>query len=38
VPVGLVPVVAAVGGAKVKSFVAHDPYRAGCRIGVQRTT
>jgi predicted ArsR family transcriptional regulator len=31
-------IVAAVSGAKVKSFVAHDPYRAGCRIGVQRTT
>ncbi len=26
------------GGARVESFVAHDPYRAGCRIGVRRNT
>lgn len=26
-----------VGGARVETFVAHDPYRAGCRIGIRRT-
>ena len=30
--------VAAVGGARVEAFVARDPYQAGCRIGVRRTT
>jgi predicted ArsR family transcriptional regulator len=29
---------AAVGGATVETFVANDPYRAGCRVGVRRTT
>ena len=27
-----------VGGAQVDAFVANDPYRAGCRVGVRRTT
>jgi hypothetical protein len=26
-----------IGGATVEKFVAHDPYRAGCRIKVHRT-
>jgi predicted ArsR family transcriptional regulator len=26
-----------VGGAEVETFVANEPYRAGCRIGVRRT-
>jgi predicted ArsR family transcriptional regulator len=30
--------VEAVGGARVEAFVARDPYQAGCRIGVRRTT
>lgn len=30
--------VAGVGGATVETFVARDPYQAGCRIGVRRTT
>jgi predicted ArsR family transcriptional regulator len=32
---GLVEVI---GGARIETFVAKDPYRAGCRIGVRRTT
>jgi predicted ArsR family transcriptional regulator len=27
-----------VGGARVETFVANDPYRAGCRVGVRSTT
>jgi predicted ArsR family transcriptional regulator len=30
-------IVERVGGARVETFVANDPYRAGCRIGVRRT-
>jgi predicted ArsR family transcriptional regulator len=30
-------IVEQVGGARVETFVANDPYRAGCRIGVRRT-
>jgi predicted ArsR family transcriptional regulator len=26
-----------VGGARVETFVANDPYKAGCRIGILRT-
>jgi predicted ArsR family transcriptional regulator len=27
-----------VGGANVETFAARDPYRAGCRVGVRRST
>jgi predicted ArsR family transcriptional regulator len=30
--------VAGIGGAQVEAFVTNDPYRAGCRVGVRRTT
>ena len=30
-------IVEGVGGARVERFVANDPHRAGCRVGVQRT-
>jgi predicted ArsR family transcriptional regulator len=30
-------IVEGVGGARVERFVANDPYRAGCRVGVRRT-
>jgi predicted ArsR family transcriptional regulator len=26
------------GGARVETFVANDPYRAGCRVGLRSTT
>ena len=31
-------IIEGVGGARVETFVADDPYRAGCRIGIWRTT
>ena len=31
-------IVEGVGGAKVEAFVARDPYRAGCRVGVRRSS
>ena len=31
-------IVEGVGGARVERFVAKDPYRAGCRVGLRRTT
>jgi hypothetical protein len=30
--------VAGIGGAQVDAFVTKDPYRAGCRVGVRRST
>ena len=30
-------IVESAGGARVETFVAKDPYRAGCRVGVRRT-
>jgi predicted ArsR family transcriptional regulator len=30
-------IVDGVGGARIEAFVAKDPYRAGCRVGVRRT-
>ena len=29
--------VGGIGGARVETFVANNPYQAGCRVGVRRT-
>ena len=31
-------IIAGVGGARVERFDANDPHRAGCRVGLRRTT